>query len=452
MEYNFDLGLPDQDAFVRETRSFALGDQLRKTARTSPDAVAVSEPGFELTYAELDDRSDRLADALLARGVEPNESTVAVLSENRGETVTLAFACAKLGCLLATLNWRLEREELVHCAELASPELLVVSGRFAERTAWIEADSDLRPAVVRYDPVGDGATADGSEAASHESYDELLRDGAVGDPLPDERVDPEQGFVLLNTSGTTGLPKGVVVSHRSILARVAQITIDYGLERGDSYPAWAPMFHPGGLTWIGVTVAHGGTFYPIDGFEPERIVDVLLAADGPISWLFLVPGVVDRLVDHVEDRELDATDFPTIRSMGALPDLIEPETIRRVTETFDAPFQNTYGAAEDGHVASGSKIPVGVAPDEDVLAKHESPLVAVKLIDEDWNEVEDRGEMAVRGPTLASGYAGNPETAGSAPATSSPIGRMAPTASGAAGSTSSSPAGRTFTRPNSRSP
>src|SRR6056297_1957909 len=113
-DYNFDLGLEDTESFVRQSRSFTLGDQLRKTARMHPDRVAVDDGTLALTYAELDERSDRLANALRDRGAVPGESTVAVLSENRGETVVLAYACAKLGCLLATLNWRLEREELVH--------------------------------------------------------------------------------------------------------------------------------------------------------------------------------------------------------------------------------------------------------------------------------------------------------------------------------------------------
>ena len=400
-EYNFDLGIDDQESFLEQSRAFNLADQLRKSARMYPDRVAVDDGSLSLTYAELDERSDRLANALRDRGYVPGESTVAVLSENRGETVVLAYACAKLGCLLATLNWRLEREELVHCADLVTADVLFLSGRFTEQAEWVVDDGDATPELVGYD--GDGDV----------DFDALVDDGAATDPLPDDRVDPEQGFVVLNTSGTTGLPKGVVVSHRSILSRVVQITIDYGIERGDNYPAWGPMFHPAGITWIGLTAVHCGTFYPIDGFDPERITDVVLDSERPISWLFLVPGVVERLADHVDERGLEPDDFPEIRTMGALPDMIEPERIKRITETFDAPFQNTYGAAEDGHVASGSKIPVGVAPDKEVLRKHETSFIDVTFVDERWNETDaEEAEMAVRGPSLCSGYIQNPDANG----------------------------------------
>lgn len=95
-----------------------------------PDRTAVEDGNRQLTYAKLNERSDRLANALRDWGSVPGKSTVAVLSENRGETVTSAYACAKLGCLLATLNWRLEREELIHCADLVTADVLFISERF----------------------------------------------------------------------------------------------------------------------------------------------------------------------------------------------------------------------------------------------------------------------------------------------------------------------------------
>jgi fatty-acyl-CoA synthase len=398
MEYNFDLGVESTVQFVRQSGTFTIGDQLRKSARMWPDRVALSEPDRELTYSELDERTDHLARGLVDAGYEPNESTVGVLSENRSETVELLLACAKLGMVVATLNWRLEREELVHCVDLVEPEGLVVSADFSDRRKWVDSDCESDPEILSYD--GDVGRP----------FADLVSAGEAAGDLPDVHVDPEQGWVVMNTSGTTGLPKGVALSHRAEFARAIQVTMDYGLERGDSYPAWPPMFHMGGIDWIVATLFLGGTYYPIEGFEPDRILDVMLESEGPISWLYLVPKTVEDIVEQARERGIEPADLPKIRTMGALPDLVDPVTIEEATETFDTPFQNTYGSSEVGHATSGNKLPIGLQPSGTDLAKTESPCIDLKLIDEDWNEVEDRGELAARGPTLFSGYVDAPET------------------------------------------
>lgn len=406
---NFDLGIENQGSFVRETSTFTVGDQLRKIARIHPERHAVVDLGADssYTYTELNERANRLANALRERGITPNESTVAVLSENRAETVVLLYACAKIGCLMATLNWRLEQEELIHCVDLVEPEAVFVSDRFEDKRADIDEQANHSPAFVEYDGGGDGAeyeTLDGAE------YETLVAEGSVDEPLPEGRVDPEQGLVAIYTSGTTGLPKAVVISHRAELARAAQVTIDYELERGDNYPGWGAQFHMAGVDWIVVEAVLAGTYYAIDGFDPVAISEILQTSPRPISWLFAVPGMVDPLIEHIESEGLSAEDFVTIRSVGGLPDLIPPEKMQRLTELLDAPYQNTYGSTEVGHATSGNKIPVGVKPTEEILRKDESPFVELKLVDEVGDdEGSVQGELAVRGPSVCSGYIGNQE-------------------------------------------
>jgi acyl-CoA synthetase (AMP-forming)/AMP-acid ligase II len=364
------------------------------------DDVVVSEPHREVTYGEFNERVNALSNSLLDRGYEKGQARVAVLAENRGEYIEPYFAAAKVGFLVPALNWRLEREELVHCASLVEPDALIVSEQYEEKGEWIAEGLDDPPEIIHLD--GEGGEAD---------YETLIEEGSPEEPAPDYQVDPEQGLIVLYTSGTTGLPKGVVISHRAWLARGYTYTIDWNLQRGDGWIAWAPLFHIISADALPAVFSTGGTYYTPNGFDTERIVDILLEKEqGGIGWLFLLPGVINQFLEHLDENDIDVEDMREIREIGALVDLVDPKKVKRVTEKFDIPFKNSYGATEDANVLSaGNDIPVGVLPDDDDLAKVESSFVDLKLIDEDWNEVEGRGELAARGPTLCSGYINNPE-------------------------------------------
>jgi acyl-CoA synthetase (AMP-forming)/AMP-acid ligase II len=400
MDFNFDLGIDAQEEFVRQSRQFTVDDLLRKGARMYQDCTAVSEPNHEVSYVELNKRVNALGNALRDRGYEPGEATIAVLSENRGEFVEVMFTGAKLGCLVPALNWRLKREELVHCVDLVEPEVLVVSEQYREKAEWVEQDADSDPVIVNLD------NSDGDV-----SYESLIAGGDTSEPSLDHDVDPEQGLVVLYTSGTTGLPKGVVISHRAWLARGCTYIIDFDLKKGDGQLAWPPLFHIVSADWLPAVFMLGGTFYPVEGFDTPRIVDILQEDGSGIGWMVLLPGVVERLLDYIEEHDINPpSEFRDIRNIGALVDLIDPKKVEAVTETFDMPFKNSYGATENGNVLSaGNDIPKGVRPTDGDLPKVESSFVDLKLIDNDWNEVEGRGELATRGPTLCSGYIKNTE-------------------------------------------
>jgi len=349
-------------------------------ARVVPRAPATADERVARSYGELAVRVARLAAVLRARGVGPGDR-IAILSHNRVEYLELFLAAGWIGAVVACQNWRLAAGELSHCIDLVAPALLVAS---PEEAARLAARSE--PLLVLGDEF-ERAVA-GAEP--------------IAEPAP---VDPEAPFLILYTSGTTGLPKGAVISHRAEIARNLVLRAEFAIAPADAYVAWSPLYHMGGAEYSLGTLMAGGAVHVVDGFQPEQLAD--LVAREPLGWLLLMPGMVGRFADALEARAIRPRG---VKVCGVMADLVPPADIARVTRLLGAPYANTFGATETGcPPCSSSLIPVGVAPAR--LSKEQSPFCEVRLVDDDDREVPDGqpGELCMRGPTLFSGYWAAPE-------------------------------------------
>ena len=226
-----------------------VGSLFRDRARLHPDRPAVETAGRTLTYGALNERVNRVVDVLRGLGVARGDR-VAVLSENRAEYLALELACAKLGAILACQNWRLAPPELKHCVGLVSPRLVVVSERHGELLA--------RAGVGAIRTVGLGP-----------EFEERLARASASEP--EIAAEPEDGLLILYTSGTTGLPKGAVISHRAEIARYLVYGADLGVRPGDTSLAWPPFFHMAGTEPALGTLVTGGKVIVVDGFKPDEI-------------------------------------------------------------------------------------------------------------------------------------------------------------------------------------
>ena len=357
-------------------------------ARLYPQRIAVEDGERRFSYAELERRSARLAGVLAARGVGTGDR-VAILSENRIEYLEIFLAAGRLGAIVACQNWRLARPELAHCLALVQPKLVLASAHHAgaldgigERAAQASPGALELPAPVVFGP----------------GYEALLAGATVHDEVA--ALDPEAPLLILYTSGTTGLPKGAVLSHRAEIARNLVTRAEFGVQPLDTFAAWSPLYHMGGAENALGTLMCGGKVIVVDGFDQTRLAQVV--ADEPLGWLLLMPGMVGPFADVLEARAASAC---SVRVCGVMADLVPPADIARITRLLDAPYANTFGATETGcPPCSSSLLAIGEMPQR--LSKLQSPFCEVRLVDPEDRDVADGspGELAMRGPTLFSGY------------------------------------------------
>lgn len=212
--------------------------------------------------------------------------------------------------------------------------------------------------------------------------------------------DPEAGLTILYTSGTTGRPKGAFISHRAHIARFMAFAAQLALDPGDGFIAWAPMFHMASTDHALATLLRGGAVVMVDGLQSAVINEAL--SRHRISWFVMMPGALDAFI---AERRANPLPVKGIKVCGAMADLVPPHQIAELTGLLGAPYLNSFGATETGlPPGTADLIAPGVTPEK--LSKRISAFCEVRLVDPEDRNVPDGtpGEMAVRGPTLFSGY------------------------------------------------
>jgi acyl-CoA synthetase (AMP-forming)/AMP-acid ligase II len=360
-----------------------VGALFHSVVPANPDRIALVDGDRQITYTMLDDRSNRLAHVLRSKGLR-FQDRVAILAHNCAEYMELELAVAKAGLIMAALNWRLEERELQHCISLVDPKLIIVAADLLEALERLDTNSTERIVIG-------------------EDYEQKLT--GADSHYPDLDIDPESGLVILYTSGTTGLPKGALISHRAMIARAMVFDATLNVPGSNNFPAWAPMYHMVSTDQGLATLMRGGTVWCIDGYQPDKLAE--LVANVPMHWFVMMPGMVGAFVKVLKERNIKPKG---INMIGAMADLIPSHEIAEATRYFEAPFLDTFGATETGFApASGKLIHIGDAPIR--FPKMQTPFCDLRLVDPDGNEVPagEPGEVSITGPMLFSGYWNNNE-------------------------------------------
>ena len=375
-----------------------LGLFLSKRAFLSPDREAYvdSHSGLRLTYRQLDARSNRLANALREDGVTEGER-VGLLLMNSAEFMEAYFALAKIGAVVVPLNWRLVPDELEFILKDSGTRRLIFDADFVDAVADLQSRGS-RTDVVQWLQV----TANGE--CAHFAIDYAGFRDAAAQTQPICNTADQDMLYIMYTSGTTGLPKGVVHTHASAIWAIITIAANADYRDGDRYLGALPMFHVGALTPLAVNVYRGATSVVMRSFDP--VLAWQLIEREKITTGLAVPAMLNFMIQVEGFR--DRFDYSTLRWMmtGAAP---VPIALTRKYADLGIGMLQVYGLTE-------SCGPACVMDAENALRKPGSTGKAffhtdVKLVNEQGETCApgEAGELLVRGLHVMREYWHRPE-------------------------------------------
>jgi len=377
-----------------------VGTDLSLSAERYARHTAVTFDDLRLTYAELNARACRLARALSSAGVGKGDR-VATLLHNCPEFVETLFAAAKIGAVFVPINFRLAGPEIGRILEDCAATALIHGDEFGETVASLDGAAAFPRHLVR---VGDAPRSAGNRNG-HE-YESWIR--GYPESEPDVGVSTADDHLIVYTSGTTGHPKGAVLTHGNTLSSSMTKIIDFGLTSADTIVVFGPLFHVGPLmdlalpTWLrGGTVVLGRS----RGFDPERLLSVL---EGEKATVVSIYPVMWRRVLGLPG--LGRYDLRHLRLLLTGGEPMPLPLLRAIYERFpDVPFVNTYGSTEGGPVTTF------LSPEHrfEKIGSIGKPAftVQVKIVDEHEREVKPGavGELVVRSPFVCRGYWNRPD-------------------------------------------
>jgi fatty-acyl-CoA synthase len=377
-----------------------LSRWVRHRADWSPERVAVHFRGADVTYRALEGRVGRLAAALASRLGIARGDRVAYLGYNSPLVLELLFACARLGAILIPLNWRLTVAEHRHIVADATPRALFVEPEFGAHA------DDLRDGALALIACEAAAAHVGTAVPVPEPGDWLDDAGLVASITAESHAggDLDAPLLIVYTSGTTGRPKGAVLTQGALLWNALNSIAAVDMTSADHVLTVLPMFHVGGLN-IHTTpaVLAGATITIARRFDPDETLD-LIAARRPTLFL-AVPAVAHALSRH---PRFAATDLSSLRAMCTGASTV-PEAVIRPWLHRGVPVTQVYGMTESGPTA----IALSIADAARKVGSCGKPAAHTdaRIVDDAGRDVArgQRGEIWLSGPNLSSGYWRNPE-------------------------------------------
>ena len=384
---------------------------LQISAAVVPEREALVEvggAGRRLTYAAMQEQVTRLANAVRGLGVGQGDK-VAIMAQNSVDFVVTYYACAMLGVTLVPLNYRSKDEELTHMLNVSEAGVLFVSERYRDLVARIQPGLEHTKTLVSYDGPADG----------YLDFADLVAGAEAEDIWVD--VDDDQPTVLIFTSGTTALPKGVMVTYLDMTAYVTNTMNPADPDIHEKTLVSVPFFHIAGATAMLSSIWGGRTMLVLPQFSPEGWMTAVGGEGATHSMV--VPTMLKRLMDH---DDLAGTDLTTLQliTYGAAP--MPYEVVRRACDIFPPKgvgLMNAYGQTESTSTLTylgpdDHDLSVDTELREGRLRSVGRPMEDVEIgIMDDRNNIVvpgEEGEICVRSDRVMKGYYGQEDATSAA--------------------------------------
>lgn len=387
------LTLAQQQPYLARRQNWV--NQLERHAMMQPDAPALRFVGNTMTWADLRRRVAALAGALSGRGVGFGDR-VMILMLNRTEFVESVLAANMIGAIAVPLNFRLTPTEIAVLVEDCVAHVMLTEAALAPVAIGVRNIQPLLSVIV---------VAGGSSQDSVFGYEDLLNEaGDVHEPVD---IPNDSPALIMYTSGTTGRPKGAVLTHANLTGQAMTALYTSGANiNSDVGFVGVPLFHIAGIgnMLTGLLLGLPTVIYPLGAFDPGQLLDVLEAEK--VTGIFLVPAQWQAVCTEQQARPRDLR--LRVLSWGAAP---APDALmRQMSATFpETQILAAFGQTEMSPVTC-------MLLGEDAIAKRGSvgrviPTVAARVVDQNMNDVPvgEVGEIVYRAPTLMSCYWNNPE-------------------------------------------
>ncbi|MGM8215036.1 acyl-CoA synthetase [Bacillaceae bacterium W0354] len=390
----------DLNNMLTRVRRNTLGDLLTRTTERMPDKFALAYKEERLTFQQLDDRVNQTAHAFRQDGMKKGDM-ITVMSKNSLDFVVVKFALARLGAVMIPINYMLTPEDVAYILKHAEANGLVASKEYAPILENAKGEQTIR---FRY-LMETHPTEKLPEELIDWSPLSLIRDGQPTDAV-EENIDDDDLAQVLYTSGTESKPKGVMLSHKSIISEYVSCIVDGEMSRNDRCLHALPLYHSAQLhVFLGPSIYLGSSGVILDAASPEIIMEVVEREK--ITQLFAPPTVWIALLRH---PDFDKRDLSTLEKCYYGAAIMPREILKELAERLpNARFWNFYGQTEVAPLATA------LQPDEQLTklgsAGRATLNVQTKIVDDDGNEVPrgEVGEIVHRTPHAMKGYLHDPE-------------------------------------------